>query len=80
LTLQLVPIDVETTPTPAAGATAAPRHRRKRDAGQAGDADEPRVQEADLWLSAGPERLPLKMRTETFWGWVAIELTERVAG
>ena len=34
-----------------------------------------KVQEADLWLSTGPERLPLRMRGRTFWGWVTVELT-----
>ena len=34
-----------------------------------------KVQEADLWLSTGKERLPLRMRGRTFWGWVTLELT-----
>ena len=35
------------------------------------------VQNADLWVSSGPERLPLRMQAESFWGWVTVELTGR---
>ena len=76
LSLQLVPTDVEAgaTPEPAAMHDAPAREDRQADA-----AKEPKVQEADLWVSAGPERLPLSMRAETFWGWVAVELESRSA-
>jgi len=77
LSLKLEPTDVEAggTPVPAAMRDDAPaREERQADA-----AKEPKVQEADLWVSAGPERLPLMMRAETFWGWVAVELESRSA-
>jgi len=62
LTLQLTPTDAE--PTPAAGAAGSRESQAQ-------------VQDADLWLSSGAERLPLRMRAETFWGWVTVELVER---
>jgi hypothetical protein len=37
------------------------------------------VQNAELWVSSGPERLPLKLQAETFWGWVTVELVGRGA-
>jgi hypothetical protein len=76
LSLQLVPTDVEAGATPVA---AAMRDGPERDDRQADTAKEPKVQEADLWVSAGPERLPLVMRAQTFWGWVAVELEDRSA-
>ena len=36
-----------------------------------------KIQDADLWISTGPERLPLRMRGRTFWGWVTVELSGR---
>lgn len=36
-----------------------------------------KVQEADLWISTGAERLPLRMTARTFWGWVTVELVAR---
>jgi hypothetical protein len=30
-----------------------------------------------LWISTGPERLPLRMTSRTFWGWVTVELVAR---
>ncbi len=39
----------------------------------------PRIQEADLWISSGPERLPLRLQGSTDWGWVVIELVGRGA-
>jgi hypothetical protein len=84
LTLQLVPtVDLEPTSAPesarpelappgaSADVTRADTRNHAREA-------QPPVQEADLWLSAGPERLPLRMRAETFWGWVSVELMERL--
>ncbi len=41
------------------------------------DTSEPRVQEADLWVSTGPERLLLRLQGITFWGWVTVELVGR---
>lgn len=43
----------------------------------AGPPLQPRVQEADLWISSGPVRLPLRMQAPTFWGWVTVELIGR---
>ena len=93
LTLQLVPTDVEPTPAavPAAASDGAsdaagdaPEREERRgnhpgrpDLGER--RDQPKVQEADLWLSADAERLPLQMRAESFWGWVTIELESRSA-
>jgi len=37
------------------------------------------VQNAELWVSSGPERLPLRLQSETFWGWVSVELIGRGA-
>jgi hypothetical protein len=73
LSLQLVPTDVE------AGATPAPVAMQDAPAREGRAEKEPKIQEADLWVSAGPERLPLAMRAETFWGGVAIELESRSA-
>ncbi len=75
LTLHLVPVDVESAPAPQP--VAAEGDRLPPDERRAGQAT---VQEADLWLSAGPERLPLQMRAETLWGWVTIALASRTAG
>ena len=35
------------------------------------------VQEADLWISSGPERLPLRMSSRTVWGLVTVDLVAR---
>jgi hypothetical protein len=40
---------------------------------------EAKVQEADLWVSSGPERLPLRLQGRTFWGWVSVSLVGRGA-
>lgn len=61
LTLKLTPIDAEATPAPGTAGTREPQAQ---------------VQDADLWLSAGAERLPLRMRAETIWGLAAIELDQ----
>jgi len=40
---------------------------------------QPRIQEAELWVSSGPEKLPLRLQGKTLWGWVVIELVGRGA-
>jgi hypothetical protein len=37
----------------------------------------PRVQDADLWISTGPDLLPLRMQGQSYWGWVVMELVGR---
>ena len=77
LTLQLEPRDVETT----SAQRDDPKERNDRNE-RDDDRDrtqwrELKVQEADLWISTGPERLPLRMTARTFWGWVTVELVGR---
>jgi len=70
LSLDLTPRDAESPPAsalPSPVSSNAPSRAR----------DDLNVQEAELWVSAGPERLPLRMRAETFWGWVTLELVDR---
>ena len=47
------------------------------DDDESSGARQPRVQEATLWVSSGPERLPLRMQSQTYWGWVVVELVGR---
>ena len=62
LALSLVPTDEDD------GDTA-----RRREPTSAAD----KVQRAEVWISTGPERLPLRMQARTFWGWVGIHLIGR---
>jgi hypothetical protein len=85
LELSLTPTDVESgapddvPPTPAA--RRAPEMTRAAAVEDEDERAEPwremKTQEAELWVSAGPERLPLRMTSRTFWGWVTVELTAR---
>ncbi len=40
---------------------------------------QPKIQEADLWVSSGSERLPLRLEGFTLWGYVAVQLVGRTA-
>ena len=78
LTLQLEPRDVESSDVE----SSAPEVGHVVLAVQDDDRDrtqwrELKVQEADLWISTGPERLPLRLTSRTFWGWVTVELVAR---
>jgi hypothetical protein len=71
LALHLQPKDVESTGGVVIDSTGA----RRDDQPQR----ELEVEEADLWISTGPERLPLRLSSSTFWGWVTVELVGRGA-
>lgn len=60
-----VPVNVD---APVRRDGTAPRDQPGRDA---------QVQNAELWISSGPERVPLRMQAETAWGWVVVELVGR---
>lgn len=90
LALKLEPIDVESRDAgrvktvaatlPAEDGTAATDAAAADDDGTSAQPwRELKVQEADLWISSGPERLPLRLRARTYWGWVAVELVGRGA-
>ncbi len=53
------------------------RSRKLRLGLRLDDDESSRLQEAILWVSSGPERLPLRMQSETYWGWVVVELVGR---
>jgi len=78
LTLQLEPRDVESSDVessvPEVGHGGPAVHDDDRDRTRW---RELKVQEADLWISTGPERLPLRLTSRTFWGWVTVELVAR---
>ncbi len=74
LALQLEPRDVEAKIPGTADPGAAERDDTERDRTRWRELE---VQEADLWISSGPERLPLRMQARTFWGWVTVELVAR---
>jgi hypothetical protein len=78
LSLALQPKDVE-SPSIVAGTPT--RDPDERDDDRNGDQPwrDLDVQEADLWISSGPERVPLRMSARTFWGWVSVELVGRGA-
>ena len=77
LALQLEPRDVETkTPLDNAQTDAQTKERNDDDRDRARWRDL-KVQEAELWISTGPERLPLRLTSRTFWGWVTVELVAR---
>ena len=78
LTLQLEPRDVESSDVessvPEVGHGGPAVHDDDRDRTRWRELN---VQEADLWISTGPERLPLRLTSRTFWGWVTVELVAR---
>lgn len=40
---------------------------------------QPKIQSADLWVSTGPERLPLRLTCWTYWGYVSVQLVAGAA-